>query len=536
MATINAAESSMKSAGRVQSKQVRSLELLLQTALEENDPKLALCHALRLEKVASAHPLSQAVIVRYADAKTSGQALDKLHRLSQTNSDAAYVLGEYFFERRQSKQASHFLGHALSLAPTYSEARILLATIQELSGDIVKAGDNYQKVFNDSQGRNDKAGIGAARAMTARGKFDEMRIVCEEVIELHPDHPSAHALLLSSRPSNQIQLIDRARQILNGAELTHDERVELNYAVGKALDRTGKHDEGYKFAANANGLQADAQPFDEAAVRKELDIEYQRAKQPSQGTVKGSGSTAPIFICGMPRSGTTLVESILSQHSKIEAGGELPFFRRTNRWLQDQPSPEACLSGNRERLASAYLGGLTARARNRPFLTDKMPENWRYLGTISQILGDVCVVRVKRDWRDVAISIFFEHFGASEAFAHSLEAIQKTIKLEEEAFQYWRGLLQQPIIEVCYEDLCRDPEAEIRNLLNGLNLEFEEACLEQDKSDANFLTPSKWQVRQKINASAIGRWKRFSDLPFADAELPPSAHSPTIQSMDAPMQ
>jgi len=179
--------------------------------------------------------------------------------------------------------------------------------------------------------------------------------------------------------------------------------------------------------------------------------------------------------------------------------------------LGSHPEPLSTLTTHRDNLSRPYLDTLNEIGPGCRYVVDKMPENWRHLGLAHALSGKVKIARVLRDPRDVAISIYLEHFATEQAFAHSFEGILDTVRQERQAFAAWRRHYsgQIDLVTIIYEDLVTSPETEIPKLLAALGLDFQDACLAPGDNDNPVDTPSRWQVRQPISSRSVGRWRKF---------------------------
>jgi hypothetical protein len=222
----------------------------------------------------------------------------------------------------------------------------------------------------------------------------------------------------------------------------------------------------------------------------------------------GSDSIRPLFVVGMPRSGTTLVEQILSAHPEVFPGGELP----TLGVLAHQAAGLDHSPGARELadLGRRYLAALPAASRGRRRVTDKMPLNFRYLGLLQGILPGARIVHCRRDLRDVALSCFATDFiDPALGFATRIDWLADYLRFYEEVVTRWQDDLAVPVLELEYEALVRDPEPWIRRLVAFADLSWDEGCLSFHRQRRVATTASHAQVRQPIHTRSIGRWRHY---------------------------
>jgi hypothetical protein len=216
----------------------------------------------------------------------------------------------------------------------------------------------------------------------------------------------------------------------------------------------------------------------------------------------------------MPRSGTTLVEQILATHSRVAAGGELPTI--TNLAAEIGRTGEAYPQGVRTlggtglaQLARRYLGKLETVSPDAPHVTDKMPFNFMHLGLIAALFPDAAIIHCRRGALDTCLSCYFTSFSENLLFASNQEALGYYYLDYRRMMDHWRLILPKPMLDVEYEQLVSNTEETVRALLKYCGLEWEPACLQFHRTARGIRTPSRWQVRQPIYSSSVGRWCRY---------------------------
>jgi len=230
---------------------------------------------------------------------------------------------------------------------------------------------------------------------------------------------------------------------------------------------------------------------------------------------EGNPSTRPIFIVAMPRSGTTLLEQIISSHSKVHSAGELPFANTiANRLKGDLADNTAAalqktLAGRGGAYAGEYLEALPETANGIVRVTDKMPINFLHLGLLQLILPKAAYIHIKRNPLDTCMSIFRGFFNKGYPYACDLYSLGRYYRQYTRLMQHWRETLPQPLLEIAYEDLVNDSENMGPKILDFCGLEWEPGCLEYYKNKHKVITMSTYQVRKPINTSALGKWRRY---------------------------
>jgi tetratricopeptide (TPR) repeat protein len=354
-----------------------------------------------------------------------------------------------------------------------------------------------------------------AQLKADEGDFAAARSHLEHALSIDPELPEAWAALANWRKmtSDDAAWLTQVRRLL-AKPLTPRQEIPLRFALGKYLDDTGDFDAAFAAYRQANALtQRHAPPYDSTALRRSTDqlIHDQDRAWLERARNGANPSTRPIFIVGMPRSGTTLAEQILASHPAVYGASELSFWNDAAR-VHDIPGkdPQAIAHTLRD-LADAYLETLDRKSATARKVTDKMPENFRHLGMIHAALPRARIIHLRRNPQDTCLSIYFQDFQASHAYASDLDHIADMYGHYQRLMAHWRKTLpHDAMLEVRYEDLVRDPEASIRRLLAFVGLEWEPACLTSHLTNRPISTFSKWQARQQINASSVDRWKQYA--------------------------
>jgi hypothetical protein len=294
-----------------------------------------------------------------------------------------------------------------------------------------------------------------------------------------------------------------------GLEAT--ERHRLHLAMGKAADDLGDYALAMQHFDAADTVRRGSGSFDSAAFSIEVDRLIARCTPEwiARAAELGSRDMTPIFIIGMPRSGTTLLEQIVSMHPEVGAGGELNFWNE--RGIAWHRSGEA--GNERWFLAHAavdYLRVLHGIAPRAARVTDKMPFNFLWAGLIHLAFPSALIIHCNRDAVDTALSIHQTHFHPSLAFPTGGVELVEYFRVYQRLIEHWRNVLPaERFIEVDYEDLTSAPEPVIRRIIAACRLTWNDACLHPESNSRAVKTPSKWQTRQPIYRSSVARWRRY---------------------------
>ena len=366
-----------------------------------------------------------------------------------------------------------------------------------------------------------------------RGKFDEAHASFTRALELQPKRGAAYLSLVTGRKieASDRALIHRMRAMLDDAGLAPFEQRHLHYALGKAFDDLGDYASAILHYDRANQIMATllrraGQSFDrdgfEAGISRSIENSGPAffASRPATA----ANSDLPVLIVGMPRSGTTLVEQILSSHREIGAAGELSYWTDRSRAMT-QSSLERLAEAERSRLADDYIAVLRMAAPAARRVTDKMPTNFMVLGLIHHALPGARIIHCRRNPLDTCLSIYFTPTGNPLNFTHDRSDIVFYYEQYVRLMAHWRSVLpSERFLEIDYEMLVAEPERVARRMLEFCRLPWDDACLSHEGNAHMIATPSLWQARQPIYGRAVERWRRYRDwlgdlrrlLPAAD--------------------
>lgn len=296
-------------------------------------------------------------------------------------------------------------------------------------------------------------------------------------------------------------------------------RAQLHFALGKALGDVGRFEASFRHYEQANRIRGGLAPYDAAETGDRVRRTRATFAPEFLASRAGQGcqATDPIFIVGMPRSGSTLVEQILASHPLIEGAGELAEMDRLAAYIggqagQDWPEAVARLdAAGLQALGERYLAGASRFRRTaRPFFTDKMPSNWRYLGLIHLILPNARIIDVRRDPMACCFSAFATYFNRGTRVPTTLEDLGRHYRACADLVDDFAAALPGRIHRLRYERLVADPEGEVRRLLSYLGLPFDAACLRFHENPRAIHTPSAQQVRRPINGQGLDRWRGYA--------------------------
>jgi tetratricopeptide (TPR) repeat protein len=345
------------------------------------------------------------------------------------------------------------------------------------------------------------------------GRFQEAHECFTRAVTIAPLMAGSYYDLVRCRrvTTTDDGLIARMEAALATPGLEVAQRLRVHLALGKAADDLADYALAMRHFDAADAVREGSASFNSAAFDTEIDRLIARctpdlmARAPKLGT----GDTTPVLVIGMPRSGTTLVEQIVSSHPAVSAGGELNFWNeRGAAWHQAGPAgTDAPFLGQ---AAAHYLGVLRAIGPTSARVTDKMPFNFLWAGLIHLAFPRATIIHCRRAAIDTGLSIHQTLFHPGLAFPTGGSKLVAYFRSYQRLTDHWRRVLPADrFIEVEYEDLTREPEPVIRRIIAGCGLPWEDACLRPELNPRAVKTPSKWQTRQPIYRNSVERWRRY---------------------------
>jgi tetratricopeptide (TPR) repeat protein len=349
--------------------------------------------------------------------------------------------------------------------------------------------------------------------LTEFGRFDEARACFERAIALSPLLAGSYYELVRCRrvTSDDDGLLQHMQAALDTPGLEGGQRQRLHLAIGKAADDLGDYALAMRHFDAADAVRRSSASFDPAAFSTEVDRLISRCTPQwiERASELGNRDTTPVLILGMPRSGTTLVEQIITMHPGVTAGGELHFWNRCGAdWHGSggAGNEKSFLGG----AAADYLRVLRAIAPKAARVTDKMPFNFLWAGLIHVAFPGATIIHCRRAAVDTALSIHQTHFHPSLTFPTGGEDLVAYFGSYRRLVNHWQTVLPADrFVEVDYEELTLRPEPVIRRIVDACGLEWHDACLRPESNTRAVKTPSKWQTRQPIYRTSVALWRRY---------------------------
>ncbi len=352
------------------------------------------------------------------------------------------------------------------------------------------------------------------------GRHDEALHYSRKILEVSPDAVGVFGSIANSRRFQEGDPEIAEMELALEREGLEDEvSATLHFSLGKVYNDCKQYDDAFHHYLSGNRIKRNRIEYERQQQEEHFDrlIDFFDRQFFVERPWSGLESELPIFILGMPRSGTTLTEQIISSHPQVFGAGELGDMGRISSHLtrlagKGSVYPESLLQLDGETISAVtnrFLENLKAYDPEASRITDKMPHNFMQLGTIAYLLPKARVVHCRRNSLDNCISIFFQHFGSGHQYKWELEDLGHYYRMYERLMEHWQQVLPNPMFEVQYAEMVSDQEALSRRLIEFCGLEWDDSCLEFHKSSRAVKTASHWQVRQPIYKSSTDRWRRY---------------------------
>ena len=494
-------------------------------------------------------------------------AADRAIELRPDFAEAHNNRGEILFKQARFAEAAESYRAAVRRRENYVAAMINLSSASKECGDVEAARailDDVVRRNPDSPRAHNSLGV----LLEQLGKGGDAAKRFREAFRLSPDYANAYYQLAQLRgqglADEEVKAVER---LIDRPGTFDDQRMPLAFALACAYEDRGDYDRSFLYLDMAKALKSKRSAYDDAqvsnyydSIRRSFGEKAPRSEGvggwPLQATCARRGTTdgqerraptrarqggragmslqgpsahtlaaldqqsqaerpRPVFVLGMPRSGTTLTEQILGSHPDVHGAGELSFMEDTINEASrrtGKPFPglaQSLTPALLDELGALYLGRLAARAGNEAVVVDKTPMNFQYIGFIARILPEARFIHCRRNPVDNCLSIFKLPFEESHSYAHGLESLGRYYRRYAGLMEHWNRIVPDRIATVAYEDLVADFEAETRRLLEFLDLPFSASVLAFHETRRIVKTPSASQIRQPIYGTSVGRWKKY---------------------------
>ncbi|MGA2125673.1 MAG: sulfotransferase [Xanthobacteraceae bacterium] len=424
---------------------------------------------------------------------------------------------------RHEEAVAHYQ-HALELKPDYAEAHCNLGAAMMATGRPGEAIGHYQKAIalkSDFAAAWHSLGI----ALQVVGRLPEARRAFERAVALAPGRADFHLHLAHAKPftAGDPRLAPLEALAREATRLGDQQQIAVHFTLGKAFADLGQPERSFQHLLEGNACKRRQISYDEAETLGSFERIRQvfTADLVRHSAGAGDLSSLPVFVIGMPRSGTTLVEQILASHSAVFGAGEVNELRKTigilegtNRSSLVYPEMVATMSGeDLRRLGSRYVGRIRAAAPWAERIVDKMPTNFRYAGLIHLALPNARIIHTCRDPIDTCLSCFSILFVGDQPYTYNLEELGHYHAAYRTLMEHWRKVLPPGVmLDVQYEDMVDDIETQARRIVAHCGLEWEDSCLAFHETQRPVQTASAFQVRRPIYRDSVGRSRLYGEM------------------------
>lgn len=485
-------------------------------------------------------------------------------------SAAEQVCRRYLSQNKHHPEAMMLLAEIGVQLKVYSDAEFLLESCFELYPENERAAAAYQsllsklgkfpqaveiarqRLVNTPDSIAVKGSL--AHALVGVGQLEEAIAIYQGVVAENPNRPAmwvalGHALKAKGETADAVAAYETATKYGNGfgdaywslantktysfsdamleqmqsqlrdASTQLDDAIHLCFALGKGFEDKADTTTSFTFYQRGNNLKKRTLPFDIGRTEAALEAQQQAFSQPSFNKQQGCDAADPIFIVGLPRAGSTLLEQILASHSLVDGTMELHDILGLASSLSHEKKPYpfnvAELDDTRlAQLGERYMQQTQAYRQGAPFFIDKMPNNFIHIGLIKKILPNAKIIDARRSPMDCCFSCFKQLFGEGQEFSYSLNDIGRFYRAYEKLMDHWHKVLPGDILTVQHEDVLNDLEGQVKRILDFCGLPFEQQCLSFYETKRVIKTPSSEQVRQPIYKTGMQQWKPFE--PYLD--------------------
>ena len=488
------------------------------------------CDRLELAEqlIASAVALDPAAAIYHRDrgeiCRRLGRTLEAVAeagaavRLAADDPEAHYNLGLAQADADDHASAVASYRRAIDLAPSHGRALNNLGTALERLGDRAAAADAYRAAIAlDPLHAEAQSNLGAA--LSEAGDIEGARACFDRALAVDPNSIETHfrssALKRYRADDPAVAIVESLGQ--RAERLPAKERAKLYFTLGKMRDDLGQHERAFEAYARGNRLHRAQTGYDEARYERQTDelIRLFDAEFIRRRAGAGMRDATPVFIVGMPRSGSTLIEQIIASHPDAYGAGELKNLHEVVGAVSSGrgsfPKVLGELSADELRsIGQRYVASIRPLAPSVARITDKMPGNFNYGGLIHLVLPDAKIIHTRRDPMDTCLSCFTHLFNDTMEFAYDLRELGRYYVRYERLMRHWHEVLAPgSILDVQYEAVVDDVEAQTRRILDHIGLPWDDRCLAFYRTQRPVKTASVAQVRQPIYRTSVAGWKRF---------------------------
>lgn len=462
--------------------------------------------------------------------KKYGQAIAHLEKAIQLDTnlmDAHTNLGMAYMQVNNFQKAVDVLFKALAIDPQSVGAHMMLSAAL-YRRERYETAEHHARRAIELEPRASEAYLHLGNALSSSGKMDEATASFLKAAGRPPVGMLALSRLIHLRRTvpgaPELAMLERALERVD--DMKEEQKATVHYAAGKAFDDLRRYDRAFENFHKANQISKGLHPFNGDAHAARIDRLAAFCSPDLMQRCAGGGidAVAPIFICGMPRSGTTLMDQMFSRHPKVQAGGELRASmqamaqnKRLHQALEEKLPDDQIVADDFTRLGESYIAAVRAEGIRSEYVSDKMPANYQFIGLLSLALPRAKFLIMRRHPLDNLLSNYFQHFGQNQPFASDFEHLAAVYRKFDETAKMWAERLPDRVRQVSYEAVTADAGARMREILDFVGLDWAPEVLDHKSSMRQVNTASISQVREPIYSHAVARWRNYADhlAPFA---------------------
>ena len=475
--------------------------------------------------IIEANPGDQAAVRLMAGIAVDEGSVSEAGRLLQSIVDkfpdsirAIADMAGFCADQHQYAKAIEMYQRAVELDPTSAEYQFSLAGYLFTVGNAADALKAYEAGLQ----LNPESPIGRSGrlyALRSTGAAEEViagyRACIDEGVNVCESWWALSSLRTYTFSDDDIEKMTALRAT---PDISDSDSQYVDFALGKAMDDRNRYDDAWRYYTSANATRRRSVFFDGVQFESKVDgiISAIDEREIAGSAAVEPQSTVPIFVVGMPRSGSTLIEQILASHSDVEATAELPYMAALAGraiFSSDQESHSAIAklsAGDLAEIGDQYMKATNMhRKLSKPHFVDKMPDNFLYAGLIAMTLPNARIIDARRNPLDTCIGNFRQWFATSKEFSYDLDELGDYYLQYWRIMQYWNDIMPGRILRVDYENVVANTETEVRRILDWCELPWEDACLRFYESEREVTTASSEQVRQPVYKSAVGFWRHY---------------------------
>jgi len=458
-----------------------------------------------------------------SDLNKNQEAIKVFQKLLNSNPSfpAAYhYLGAHLAKQEQYKKALPMLRKAVALQENYTDALMTLASTLENLDQVSEAIHIFNQIL-EQQPNNIAILLNLGNILKTQGKTEESKKYFDQIQQLDPGNLALQYSLSHSNDGIDSRDLESLENKLNGDEISKEQRRTLHFTLGKYYDNNDKYQQAFSHFKQANDMDDRIEAYDSMGFSKAVDQLIATFSKDFFAQRYGMGveSEIPVFIVGMPRSGTSLTEQILASHPRVYGAGELKnvgeIIRQFQQRLPGKMGYPACFKSldpiTACNLGERYINELKELSNRGDYarITDKMPGNNTNLGAIAMLLPRARIIHCKRNPMDSCFSNYSHNFSSVISYSRQLKHLGEHYKDYHRIMEHWKKVLPLTMLEVRYEDMVADNESMTRKILDFCGLEWDDACLDFQTTERRVKTASTVQVRQPIYHSSVERWYNY---------------------------